>query len=88
MVLHPDGIARRMRWQQETASVPQWADIIQFIEQLQAGATTYLVASLQSLIKPLSAIQKNPRKHGIEPELFQLIGPHLKAQINALQALQ
>lgn len=88
MVLHPDGIARRMRWQQETASVPQWADVIQFIEQLQAGATPYLVASLQSLIQPLAAIQNNPSKHGIEPELFQLIDPHLKAQINALQALQ
>jgi serine/threonine-protein kinase HipA len=87
MVLHPDGIARRMRWQQENASVPQWADVIRFIEQLQPGATPYLAKNLRSLIKPLGAIANSPGEHGIEPELFQLIGPSLKAQIKALEAL-
>jgi len=87
MVLHPDGIARRMRWQQETASVPQWAEVIRFIEELQPGAAPYLAESLRSLIKPLTAVHNNPGKHGIEPELFQLIGQHLKAQIKALQEL-
>ena len=87
MVLHPDGIARRMRWQEEKASTPRWIDVIRFIEQLQPGATPYLVESLRSLIERLAAIDSKPNEHGIEPELFQLIGQHLKAQIKALQAL-
>ena len=88
MVLHPDGIARRMRWQDENASAPLWADVISFVEQLQPGATLYLVERLRSLIKPLATIDKQPSKYGIEPALFQLIGHHLKAQIKALQALE
>jgi serine/threonine-protein kinase HipA len=88
MVLHPDGIARRMRWREENASAPNWVDVIRFIEQIQPGATPYLVESLHSLITPLGEIHQNPGKHGIEPELFQLIGQHIKAQINALQALE
>ncbi|MBU0542330.1 MAG: HipA domain-containing protein [Gammaproteobacteria bacterium] len=88
MVLHPDGIARRMRWQDENASAPRWADVISFVEQLQPGATLYLVERLRSLIKPLATIDKQPSKYGIEPALFQLIGQHLKAQIKALQALE
>ena len=88
MVLHPDGIARRMRWHQETASVPQWAEVIRFIEQLQPGATPYLIESLRSLTKPLTIVHKNPNEHGIEPELFQIVGQHLTAQIKALNALE
>lgn len=88
MVLHPDGIARRMRWQQETASSPRWNEVIQFIEQLLPGATPYLIDSLRRLIEPLTAVHRNPVEHGIEPELFQIIDQHLTMQIKALHALE
>lgn len=88
MVLHPDGIARRMHWQEESASALSWVDVLRFIEQIHRGATPYLVKSLRSLITPLGKIHQNPGEHGIVPELFQLIGQHVKAQIKALQALE
>lgn len=64
MVLHPDGIARRMRWEQDDQGVPNWSSAL----RQAASATQLPLEALQAGLKPMR------EKLVVLPELMQQSG--------------
>lgn len=75
MALHPDGIARRMRWEQDDHGVPDWASAM-----CQAAAAARLPlealqAALQPLGESLAALPDKMRQAGVPAELVGRFAP-------------
>lgn len=68
MWLHPDGIARRIRWEQDDNGSPDWASVI---SQACASASVRhddVVAGVRKMASPLSSLVATARALGIGPE--------------------
>ena len=85
MWLHPDGIARRMRWQADDGGSPVWRSVI---EQACAAAQVNLhdvTAAVAAMALPLAKLFDDARALGIE-ECF--LSPMHKALDNARAQLE
>ena len=70
MWLHPDGIARRVRWQSDDAGSPNWASAIdQACEaaQLNHAAVT---TSVRTMLAPLATLFADARALGIDVQFL------------------
>ncbi|MGV7211476.1 type II toxin-antitoxin system HipA family toxin [Oxalobacteraceae bacterium A2-2] len=65
MFLHPDGIARRMRWERDDGGAPRWASVIEQAAPLAGMAEAGLRAALKEMIAPLSTLMKDAGALGI-----------------------
>lgn len=102
MLLHPDGIARRIRWEGNDDGRPDWGRVI---DQVCALATPpaagrrrraipppridrdALVHGLRAMEAPLRQIADDGQALGLEPALLQLLRPGLLAQADSLAQL-
>jgi serine/threonine-protein kinase HipA len=96
MYLHPDGIARRMRWTGNDGSAPDWARVLDRVVAISAeqGRTPglplsrpALVAGLLALVAPLEEIARDGVQFGLSAEVHAFLKPHIEAQIRALTKL-
>jgi serine/threonine-protein kinase HipA len=86
MFMHPDGIARRMRWEQDDAGAPNWASVIG-----QAALATLLDqdtlrAALREMIAPLESLMDDAHALGIG-ELVEPKRRTIDNNLNQLKAL-
>jgi serine/threonine-protein kinase HipA len=97
MVLHPDGIARCMRWQGNDGGRPNWSRVLDRVCDLDHdlnGATraqpldrAALARGLATMAPLLREIAANAQGLGIEPELLGLIKPQIEATAASLEPL-
>lgn len=100
MYLHPDGIARRIRWQDNDGGQPDWGRVIRRICELsvevsaeqQAGNSKLLdhaalVAGLKEMVQPLREIAAHGGDLGMESGVHAFLRPHLEARARELEAL-
>lgn len=87
MWLHPDGIARRMRWEHDDAGAPQWASAIgQACEAAQVDPAP-VSAALRQMAAPLAGLLDRARALGVdEPFIAPLAATvaQVRAQLEAL----
>ena len=104
MYLHPDGIARRIRWEGNDAGSPDWTQVVNRICELDTEIPTprrrarqprpvrvqrdALVAGLKSMVPALQEIAQHGQAMGLEPEVFQHLRPGILAQAQRLAALK
>lgn len=104
MYLHPDGIARRIRWEGNDAGSPDWTQVVNRICELDAEIPTpgrrarqprpvrvqrdALVAGLKSMVPALQEIAQHGQAMGLEPEVFQHLRPGILTQAQRLAALK
>lgn len=70
MWLHPDGIARRIRWQSDDGGSPNWASIIdQACEAAMVDYTT-VKSSVQMMATPLATLFANARALGLDAQFL------------------
>lgn len=84
MFMHPDGIARRMRWEYDDAGAPQWASVIE-----QAGffaSKDSLTAALKEMIEPLGTLMDDAYALGIG-ELIESKRVTIENNLNQLRRL-
>ncbi|NRR33354.1 HipA domain-containing protein [Oxalobacteraceae bacterium] len=65
MFMHPDGIARRMRWAADDGGAPQWASIV---EQVATAADMHeepLCTALKDMVEPLGTLMDDAYALGI-----------------------
>lgn len=85
MYLHPDGIARRIRWQQDDDGLPNWASVIR--QACDATALDFDVVknSVQMMAEPLATLFADALALGIEEEFLR---PFEKTIANLLSQLE
>lgn len=102
MLLHPDGIARRIRWEGNDDGRPDWGRVIDQVCALAAPPAAgrrrraipppridrdALVHGLRAMEAPLRQIADDGQALGLEPALLQLLRPGLLAQADSLAQL-
>ncbi|MFM2087722.1 MAG: hypothetical protein RLZZ237_2591 [Pseudomonadota bacterium] len=65
MFMHPDGIARRMRWEFDDGGAPQWASVIEQAVQTGAMDAEDLCAAVTDMIEPLGTLMDDAYALGI-----------------------
>ncbi|GKS84486.1 HipA domain-containing protein [Acidovorax sp. SUPP1855] len=87
MYLHPDGIARRIRWAVGDDGAPDWRQVLDTVAAECALPRAPLAQALQDLASPLEAVARDGGGFGLEPEVHRFLQPTIAAQVQALQAL-
>ena len=102
MLLHPDGIARRIRWEGNDDGRPDWGHVIDQVCALAAPPAAgrrrraappprinrdALMHGLRAMEAPLRQIADDGETLGLEPALLQLLRPALLAQADSLTRL-
>ena len=100
MYLHPDGIARRIRWEGNDAGQPDWSRVIDRVcdlgEQVQRECRKKgpsmvqrapLVAGLKAMVPTLERIAAEGEAMGLEPEVLSHLRQYLLARAQELTKL-
>jgi serine/threonine-protein kinase HipA len=87
MYLHPDGLARRIRWQGKEQAGVDWKAVLDAVCERTALAREPLVTGLQSMVRPLREVAEKGSDFGLEPEVHQYLAPAILAQAQALDRL-
>lgn len=71
MWLHPDGIARRIRWQADDRGSPDWASVI--VQACDAAKVDQaeVSAGIKNMLPPLRTLLADARALGIEQQLLE-----------------
>lgn len=90
MYLHPDGIARRIRWESiPDNGSPDWAEVITAVSKLDHSLQRdALVSGLKEMIPAIHQIIEHGEQLGLEPEVHRYIRPWVQAQLHQLQNLR
>lgn len=70
MWLHPDGIARRMRWETDDGGAPNWARVIDQACEAAGLDHTRVKAGIQMMATPLANLFADARALGIEEQFL------------------
>ena len=100
MYLHPDGIARRIRWENNDSGRPDWQRVIDRVCELaqqvqnERGRKALpllqrqtLVEALQAMTPALQDLAGNGMAYGLEPEVLQHLRPGIQARAQDLAKL-
>lgn len=103
MYLHPDGIARRIRWEGNDNGQPDWFRVVDRVCELAAQAMQTkpgtkkkrkpaiareaLVAGLKAMEPALRQVAAEGDTLGVEPDVLNHIRPHIMARADELAAL-
>jgi serine/threonine-protein kinase HipA len=84
MFMHPDGIARRMRWERDDGGAPQWASVIEQVGMFVSEED--LTTALQQMIEPLGTVMDEAYALGIG-ELIEPKRVTIENNLNQLRKL-
>lgn len=88
MYLHPDGIARRIRWQGNDNSAPDWKRVIDTVCSAVAGIDRErLVRGLRAMAPRLDELARDGVQWGLDAEVHEHLRPGIAAQSQALARL-
>jgi serine/threonine-protein kinase HipA len=88
MYLHPDGLARRIRWQGKEQQGVDWNAVLDTVCERTGLARSPLTAGLRAIVRPLRDVAEKWADFGLEPEVGQFLSPGILAQAQALEQLQ
>lgn len=88
MYLHPDGLARRIRWESGEQNTVDWTVILDNICTNLHLPREPLVAGLKHMMQPLLDVVREGTAFGLEHEVHQFIIPNIESQVRALDALK
>lgn len=86
MFMHPDGIARRMRWEFDDGGAPQWASVIEQAAQTGAMEAEDLSAAVKEMIAPLGTLMDDAYALGIG-EMIEVKRMTIENNLNQLRRL-
>ena len=100
MYLHPDGIARRIRWEDNDNGQPDWGRVLDRVCELAAQVHQQerrpgpsplqrhaLAAGLQAMVPRLRAIAATGAAMGLEPAVHAHLRPGIEARANELESM-
>lgn len=100
MYLHPDGIARRIRWEGNDAGQPDWGRVLNRVCELAAQVwkeerrkgpnplqRAALVTGLKTMVPRLQTVAEIAEEYRLEPEVYAYLRLGIEARANELDAL-
>jgi len=88
MYLHPDGIARRIRWQDNDDGAPDWQRVVDRVSEECALSRKALVKGLQAMVAPLDEIAQRATDHGVAPDVHAFLRQGIVAQAQGLSSIR
>lgn len=71
MLLHPDGIGRRMRWQRDDNGSPRWASVIEQCSEASNLPLLELPGALQELGARITSLPTLARDEGVDADIIE-----------------
>lgn len=71
MWLHPDGIARRIRWQGDDGGAPDWASVIEQACEAAKVDRAVVTVGVRTMAAPLATLLPDARALGIEEQFLR-----------------
>ena len=87
MYLHPDGIARRMRWKGNDGGAPDWGKVLDTVAASCGLERDRLQDGLKDLAQRLSGLIEQGRAVGVDADILTFLRPAIETQARALEAL-
>jgi serine/threonine-protein kinase HipA len=89
MYLHPDGIARRIRWEGNDAGQPDWARVLDRVVELGQGRVQRepLLQGLRAMAPALARIADEGVQMGLDAHVLAYLRPGILARAQELAAL-
>lgn len=87
MYLHPDGIARRIRWDKNDGGKPDWARVLDSVCASCGLQRQPLVEGLCAMAPRMLEIAEAGEDFGLEHEVSTFLAPGIRNQARLLQAL-
>ena len=87
MFLHPDGIARRMRWEHDDAGSPRWASAIEQVAECTALSAADLTARLRAMAPRLATLCEAARAEGVDESIVLHLRPGIDGIAEQLAGL-
>ena len=87
MMLHPDGIARRMRWERNDDGAPRWASVIQQAVEAAGIEQGAIRRALEEMAKPLRSLCDRALEIGVDVDIVDMQRPTIDDIVAQLEAL-
>ena len=87
MYMHPDGIARRIRWEGNDAGAPDWGRVLDTVAQDCGLDRPTLAQGLREMAPKLQAVLDQGLTMGMEPDVLTFLAPGISRQAAALASL-
>ena len=78
MLLHPDGIARRMRWERDDGGAPLWASVVAQCREAAGLALDDLPVALRSMAAAVAALPELAIAEGVDADLVARLQPTMR----------
>lgn len=78
MLLHPDGIARRMRWEHDDGGNPRWSSVITQCREATGLALEQLPVSLRAVAPLIEDLPELALAEGIDAEVIERLRPFMR----------
>lgn len=87
MYLHPEGIARSTRWEENDNGHPDWGSAVRQAANASNLPAANLVASLKALLAPLGTLGATMRKQNLPAQMIERTERLTRAVLSELEAL-
>jgi serine/threonine-protein kinase HipA len=87
MLLHPDGISRRMRWERDDAGAPRWASVVAQCREITSLALPNLPARLRAMGERLDVLPERAREEGVDEPLLERLRSGIRDAADQLRAI-
>ncbi|HEY4292687.1 type II toxin-antitoxin system HipA family toxin [Luteibacter sp.] len=87
MMLHPDGIARRMRWKEDDDGFPRWASVIRQTTEATGIDGGILASALAEMIPSLRSLREYALDSGVDREVMDMQRAAIDGIVAQLEAL-
>lgn len=78
MFLHPDGIARRMRWARDDGGAPQWSSVVTQCREATGLALAQLPAELRSMAAVIAQLPALAVAEGVDADIVTRLQPLMR----------
>lgn len=87
MLLHPDGIARRMRWERDDGGAPLWSSVVAQCREATGLALHDLPAALRSMAAAIAELPELATAEGVDADLVARLQPLMRDVAGQLATL-
>ena len=88
MYLHPDGIARRMRWKNKEGNSVDWNGVLDEVSNETGLARVALAEGMRTLLPPLRDVLDDADGFGLEPDVHAFLAKSIQGQLHALEHIR
>ena len=87
MYVHPDGIARRIRWEGNDGGSPDWGKVLDKVSAECGLDRTALSDGLKGMAPLLGQLVAFGKDVGVDADILEFLKLHIQAQAKALKQL-